>query len=256
MLGGTGPTGLFPYDCKLYQFEVSPMLNFISDRCHDNSNGLWVPFQNSASNVTIMYKGALTRYSVFSFWYSFSHLPGSCSELECVNIVFPDALEAMKSSYDHGVQCGIQRRNRDLLNWVKKKRRHIRREDLIGYLCGKNAPVRHRSTAPLSRTVNMGKVSSSERSSPRLTNTEIPDDQPEPDLRPFRDALALQSKLCNINNCIVNLLHSLFQWPLQDNKTVGVINLCCYKPFIFWSKYSIYLDCKTASKVGQVKRDL
>lgn len=142
-----------------FQNSATAISQLYRDRCHDSSNGLWVPFQNSASCVTIMYK---------------------------------DALEAMKKSFDYGVQCGIQRRNRDLMQWAKKKRRHVRREDLVGYLCGKNAPVRHRSTAPLNRTVSMGKVATGERPSPRLNAAEIPDDQAEPDLRPFRDALALQ----------------------------------------------------------------
>lgn len=103
-----------------------------------------------------------------------------------------DALDAMKRSFDYGVQCGIQKRNRELINWAKKKRRHIRREDLVGYLCGKNPPVRPRTSAPLNMTVNLSKVVNGDRSSPRLSTPEHSD--AEPDLRPFRDALALQSK--------------------------------------------------------------
>ncbi len=98
----------------------------------------------------------------------------------------------MKRAVELGIQCGHQRRTRELLNWAKKKRRHIRREDLIGYLCGKNPPVKPRPpTATLSRSA--GKVSL-ERSSPRLPAPEMRHDDDEPDLQPFRDAIALQRK--------------------------------------------------------------
>lgn len=97
----------------------------------------------------------------------------------------------MKRSLDLGMQCGHQRRTKDILAWVKKKRRHIRREELVAYLCGKNPPLRPRPTATFSRSSSRVAM---DRSSPRLQSAEPLDDRAEPDLRPFRDALALQRK--------------------------------------------------------------
>ena len=101
----------------------------------------------------------------------------------------------MKRGMELGKQIGHQRRTKDILSWLKKKRRHIRREELIAYLCGKSPPPRPRPTATLSRAT-CHQARGSDRSSPRLLSTTEPRDDPsaEPDLRPFRDALALQSK--------------------------------------------------------------
>lgn len=125
----------------------------------DQSQGgvsLWVPFQNSASRVTMLYK---------------------------------DGTDSINRLVDLGVAAGQQRRNKDLLSWAKKRRRHIRREDLIAYLSGKSPPVRTRPSASVGRANVRVNV---DRSSPRLPIPEGVEDNEEPDLRPFRDALALQ----------------------------------------------------------------
>ena len=126
-----------------------------------------------------------------------------------------DSVDAMKRGMELGKQLGHQRRTKDILGWLKKKRRHIRREELIAYLCGKSPPPRPRPTATLSRAAACHHPGAlhrggpgTDRSSPRLHShspgTEPCDDPSavvgagapgtEPDLRPFRDALALQSK--------------------------------------------------------------
>uniref|UniRef100_A0AAZ3R5A3 Uncharacterized protein n=1 Tax=Oncorhynchus tshawytscha TaxID=74940 RepID=A0AAZ3R5A3_ONCTS len=79
-----------------------------SDRvCQQQGLSLWVPFQNAATAVTNLYK---------------------------------ESLESHQRSYELGVQRAYQRRNKDMLAWVKKRRRNIRREDLISFLCGKAPP--------------------------------------------------------------------------------------------------------------------
>ena len=89
-----------------------------------------------------------------------------------------------------GSQSGYLRRTRDILSWAKKRRHHIRREDLVAFLCGKAPPVRHRGSTSLGRSASRVSV---DRSSPRLPPaTEPMEDQAEPDLQPFREALALQ----------------------------------------------------------------
>ena len=95
-----------------------------------------------------------------------------------------------------GNNYGSQRRTKEMLQWTKKRKRFLRREDLIGYVCGKHPPPRPRPTSTLSRTP--GRVSI-DRSSPRLQSprvhlaTEAHQEGTDSDgLQPFRDALALQ----------------------------------------------------------------
>ena len=54
--------------------------------------------------------------------------------------VYTESADAVRRVGDTGVQSGYQRRTKDILNWARKKRRNIRREDLIAYLAGKPLP--------------------------------------------------------------------------------------------------------------------
>lgn len=72
----------------------------------------------------------------------------------------------------------------DMLAWVKKRRRTIRREDLISFLCGKLPP--HRSSRTNSR---LAVVAPSRANSPVETGSSV-----EADLEPFREAIALHGK--------------------------------------------------------------
>lgn len=72
----------------------------------------------------------------------------------------------------------------DMLAWVKKRRRTIRREDLISFLCGKAPP--HRSSRTNSR---LAVVAPSRANSPVETGSSV-----EADLEPFREAIALHGK--------------------------------------------------------------
>ena len=102
----------------------------------------------------------------------------------------------MRRSYDVGSQSGYARRTRDILSWAKKRRHHIRREDLVAFLCGKAPPVRHRGPTPLGRSASRVSV---DRPSPRLpAAAESMEGDTEPDLGPFRDALALQGMFYSV----------------------------------------------------------
>ncbi|CAF88895.1 unnamed protein product, partial [Tetraodon nigroviridis] len=72
----------------------------------------------------------------------------------------------------------------DMLAWVKKRRRTIRREDLISFLCGKAPP--HRSSRANPR---LTVVAPSRANSPAETGSSV-----EADLQPFREAIALHGK--------------------------------------------------------------
>ncbi|KAM4657116.1 HUWE1-associated protein modifying stress responses 1 isoform 2-T2 [Amazona ochrocephala] len=108
---------------------------------------LWHLFQNSATAVAQLYK---------------------------------ESVDVHQRSFDVGIQIGYQRRNKDVLAWVKKRRRTIRREDLISFLCGKVPPPRNSRAPPRLTVVSPNRATSTETSS-----------SVETDLQPFREAIAL-----------------------------------------------------------------
>lgn len=95
----------------------------------------------------------------------------------------PESTEARQRSYDLGIQIGYQRRNKEVMAWVKKRRRTIRREDLISFLCGKNPPPRAARAPPRGAMVAAG------RPPPPETGSSV-----ETDLQPFREAIALHGQ--------------------------------------------------------------
>ncbi|XP_004438320.1 PREDICTED: UPF0472 protein C16orf72 homolog [Ceratotherium simum simum] len=120
----------------------------LGDRvCQQPGLSLWVPFQNAATAVTNLYK---------------------------------ESVDTHQRSFDIGIQIGYQRRNKDVLAWVKKRRRTIRREDLISFLCGKVPPPRNSRAPPRLTVVSPNRATSTETSS-----------SVETDLQPFREAIAL-----------------------------------------------------------------
>lgn len=85
--------------CDLFKYSISPLGT-------DGRAGLstWSPFQNAASGVTSLYK-------------------------ECI--------ESQRRFANIGYNCGVHRRNKELVNWLKKRKRCIRREELLAFLSGK-----------------------------------------------------------------------------------------------------------------------
>lgn len=97
--------------------------------------------------------------------------------------LWPESIEARQRSYDLGIHLGSQRRNKDVIAWVKKRRRTIRREDLISFLCGKVPPPRTPRAPPRVAVV------SASRPPPPETDSSV-----ETDLQPFREAIALHGE--------------------------------------------------------------
>ena len=56
-----------------------------------------------------------------------------------MTINFTDSIEFLRRCNDIGIQIGHQRRTKELVTWLRK-RRHIRREELLGFLAGKSPP--------------------------------------------------------------------------------------------------------------------
>uniref|UniRef100_A0A4W3HZH4 HUWE1 associated protein modifying stress responses a n=1 Tax=Callorhinchus milii TaxID=7868 RepID=A0A4W3HZH4_CALMI len=136
---------------------------------------LWHLFQNSATAVAQLYKDRVCQQQGLSLWVPFQNAASAVTNL------YKESIEAHRRSYDLGIQVGYQRRNKDVLAWVKKRRRTIRREDLISFLCGKAPPPRN-TRAPPRLTV----VTSPTRAATAETNSSV-----ETDLQPFREAIAL-----------------------------------------------------------------
>lgn len=163
----------------------------VADRTHGQS--LWLPFQVAASNVTTMYR---------------------------------ESLESQKKLTDLCVQSGVQRRNREILSWIKKRKRAlIRPEELIAFICGKNSSsgtnsaVRHVSGRSSRRVTSESLVPGASASPNSSTDHRLHHSRSPPqtfsclslsesgvtapvsgteeaegtDLQPFRDALALSS---------------------------------------------------------------
>lgn len=135
---------------------------------------LWHLFQNSATAVAQLYKDRVCQQQGLSLWVPFQNAATAVTNL------YKESVDAHQRSFDLGIQIGYQRRNKDVLAWVKKRRRTIRREDLISFLCGKVPPPRNSRAPPRLTVVAPSRATSTETSS-----------SVETDLQPFREAIAL-----------------------------------------------------------------
>ncbi|KAI4455802.1 hypothetical protein MML48_8g00010551 [Holotrichia oblita] len=95
---------------KISTLRILTLVFFFIDRFTADPGALWISFQTAAGTVTTLYK---------------------------------ESTDCVKRSSEIAKQCGYQKRNRELLNWAKRKRTLIRREDLLAYLSGKPPPPRH-----------------------------------------------------------------------------------------------------------------
>ncbi|KAE8579844.1 hypothetical protein XENTR_v10024205 [Xenopus tropicalis] len=144
------------------------------EEAEQSQQKLWHLFQNSATAVAQLYKDRVCQQQGLSLWVPFQNAATAVTNL------YKESVDAHQRSFDLGIQIGYQRRNKDVLAWVKKRRRTIRREDLISFLCGKVPPPRN-SRAPPRLT-----VVSPNRATPTETGSSV-----ETDLQPFREAIAL-----------------------------------------------------------------
>lgn len=56
------------------------------------------------------------------------------------NLWFTDSVDVQKRNFDAGYQLGHKKRNREVIAWAKKKKRAIRRDELLSYLSGHSPP--------------------------------------------------------------------------------------------------------------------
>lgn len=138
------------------------------------------------SHLGVLLCGVTCRRCRYFFFPMADRKPHQCCAVHCCVTLRPffclpaESVDAHQRSFDLGIQIGYQRRNKDVLAWVKKRRRTIRREDLISFLCGKVPPPRNSRAPPRLTVVSPNRATSTETSS-----------SVETDLQPFREAIAL-----------------------------------------------------------------
>lgn len=140
---------------------------------------LFVMFQNSASAISQLYK---ERHG--EAW-----LPFQNAALAVTNF-YKECLNRLEHCVDLGRQTGRYSCTRDLAAWARKKRRVIRREDLLAHLSGRPLPPKRNSQA--------GRRLSLERSLPvprhphSIHHNLSASDTLDGDLNRFQEALTLQ----------------------------------------------------------------
>ncbi|XP_008059088.2 UPF0472 protein C16orf72 [Carlito syrichta] len=139
---------------------------------------LWHLFQISATAVAQLYKDSGRQQAGLSLWDPFQNAAMAVTSL------YKESGVAHQRSFDLGIQVGYQRRVKDVLEWAKKGRSIIRREDLISFLCGKVPPAppppRTPRTPPKPPAGAPGQAVATESSS-----------SVDVDLQPFHEAIAL-----------------------------------------------------------------
>ena len=141
--------------------------------------------------------------------------------------MYRESAESQKKLAELCMQSGVQRRNREMLSWLKKRKRGvIRQEELIAFICGKSAAKerhdRHHASARSPRrvpeslsgaTASLFSTAITGQADHRLHSRSPPQtfarlslsdsaastaaastvDAEAADLQPFREALALSS---------------------------------------------------------------
>ncbi|XP_058798928.1 HUWE1-associated protein modifying stress responses isoform X1 [Phymastichus coffea] len=149
------------------------------------SQQIWSNFQTTATAIAQLYKD---RSQGTSFWSPFQTAAGTVTSL------YKESSNGIRRCSELGIEAGKQRRNKELINWARKKRRMIRREDLLAYLAGKPPPPRphsHRSSPKPRMTVSGSPPSQSPTASMVVSSTPPPGSEPDPELHTFREAIAL-----------------------------------------------------------------
>uniref|UniRef100_A0A1B0CNI6 Uncharacterized protein n=1 Tax=Lutzomyia longipalpis TaxID=7200 RepID=A0A1B0CNI6_LUTLO len=127
-----------------------------------------------------------------SAWRNFQDSATAVAQL------YKDSAEGLRRIGDVAVQCGYQRRNKEIAAWVKKRRRNIRREDLLSYLAGKPPPPLHVTRASQMRSSPRPEAHISNHHNLMQSATPFVSPQlplsAEPEMHTFKEALARRSR--------------------------------------------------------------
>ncbi|XP_055685505.1 HUWE1-associated protein modifying stress responses [Lutzomyia longipalpis] len=152
----------------------------------------WRNFQDSATAVAQLYKDRTSGHDSGLLWLPFQTAAGTITTL------YKDSAEGLRRIGDVAVQCGYQRRNKEIAAWVKKRRRNIRREDLLSYLAGKPPPPLHVTRASQMRSSPRPEAHISNHHNLMQSATPFVSPQlplsAEPEMHTFKEALARRSR--------------------------------------------------------------
>jgi len=96
---------------------------------------LFHSFQESATSIAQLYRDRLNSNDTGALWIPFQTAAGT------VTTLYKESCDGIRRTSETAMQCGYQRRTRDIADWARsKRRRYIRREDLLSYLAGKSPP--------------------------------------------------------------------------------------------------------------------
>lgn len=154
-----------------YESELEQDLqeNLILEKEQSNQR-LFQSFQTSACAVAQMFKDKSSQNSVMSSWESFQNSAGA------ITVLYKDSLEACRVHMELGIHLGQQRKLKEIINWIKKKKkRSIRKDELISFLIGKQYPSQNQmfnlfnhqtaNNNPFNSNLNMNTSSSQQHTS-------------------------------------------------------------------------------------------
>lgn len=101
----------------------------------------WNNFQLAASSIAQLYKDKATD-GRDEQWFSFQNAA------EHATVLYRESLEGYKAYGDLSAQYGYSRRNKELIHWLRRKRKTIKRDELVKFLCGRTSPP-YRGYLPL-----------------------------------------------------------------------------------------------------------
>lgn len=150
---------------------------------------LWQAFQESATAVAHLFRDCQQRAGL-SAWVPFHESASAVTQL------YRGSADVCRQCIDSGIRYGHRKRTKDILTWAKKKKRFIKREDLIAFLVDKPEPSMHtelpttrmEDELSMSTTPNVGGCGCGSVPSPRrrlLCREDLP--SPESDVFPQRD---------------------------------------------------------------------
>eukprot|EP00794_Sanderia_malayensis_P009202 gene9202-10176_t len=115
---------------------------------------LWASFQNAAKSVAELHRDRpVCRCCTTCTNHSRSWSPFQ-DAANRVTLLYKDGAEAFMLALEYGREIGYQKRNKDMLRWAKTRRKHLRRDDLVSFLCGRTSPRRRQSEAKASIPVS------------------------------------------------------------------------------------------------------
>lgn len=175
-----------------------------------DTGALWIPFQTAAGTVTTLYKG-IANYPSSLYLPNANKILINCCCC-CCSQSPTESCDGVRRVSDIAINTGYQRRTREIAEWARnKRRRYIRREDLLAYLAGKSSPPHH-GMIHVTRLSPQHLYSNTQQTKP-LHSPMSPAHQPQPhaehhhlhnaptfvpsidsDLHTFKEALARRSR--------------------------------------------------------------